>query len=207
VLRCTKVLVIGGRVSTQLPLCCFMKRFALALGFLALGAPAMAGGIEGGVKNSYFTNFNTETVNYGERNIHVDSYSEVTWEGETESHKSFQDFMGKVTGVEGSYDLHESFDFEYDSKADKGHGHGHGHEGRGRGDGSKELEYSASQNLGVDFEDPKVQLTWSEGYTNTWMTAQGYDSVQTNVNIYEEYDGYSESTEHGHEATSFASAF
>jgi len=182
-----------------------MKRFALALGLLAMGAPAMAGGIEGGVKNSYFTNFNSETVNYGERNIDVDSFSLVKWQGETESHKSFVDFMGKVTGAEGSYDVHESFESETSSEGSKP-GWGWGSKDKDDDGGSSE-EYQASQNLSVDFEDPKVQMTWSEGYTNTWMSAQGFDTTKTKVNIYEEYEGYSESTEHGHEATSFASAF
>ena len=62
-------------------------------------------------------------------------------------------------------------------------------------------------NFETAFVDPKVQLTWSEGWTNTSMEAEGYDEVSTEVDIYEEYSGYSESLEHGHEATSFASAF
>ena len=184
-----------------------MKRALAIAAIMALGAPAMAGGIEGGVKNSYFTNFSTETINYGQRDIKVESYSEVTWEGETESHKSFTDFMGKVTGTEGSYDTHEGIEVSKDSCSRCGDkGHGRKNKGRG-GKGGFELDYAASENLSVDFEDPKVQLTWSEGYTNTSMYAEGYDEVSTEVEIYEEYEGYSESLEHGHEATSFASAF
>ena len=182
-----------------------MKRALAIAAIMALGAPAMAGGIEGGVKNSYFTNFSTETINYGERNINVESYSEVSWEGETESHKSFTDFMGKVTGVEGSYDAEERVEVSKDSCKSCG-GHDRKNKGRG-GKGGFELDYAAAENMSVDFEDPKVQMTWSEGYTNTSMYAEGYDEVATEVNIYEEYEGYSENLEHGHEATSFASAF
>ncbi len=209
-LRYTKVLVMGGRVSTQLLLCCFMKRFALALGLMALGAPAMAGGIEGGVKNSYFNNFRTETINFGTRNIEVDSFSEVTWHGQTESHKSFQDFMGQVNGTSGSYDVEESFETATGGgKGNNGNGYGRGKDkddddNYGGGGGQ---ETQASAGLSVEFGDPKVQFTFSEGWTNTSMTANGYDTSSTKVNIYEEYEGYSESSEHGHEATSFASAF
>ena len=196
-----------------------MKRFALALGLLAMGAPAMAGGLEGGVKNSYFTNFNSETVNYGERNIHVESLSEVTWGGKTESHKSFEDFMGKVSGVEGHYEASrywESSEVDYDQSGHDGHEGGKDKDkdkggwrsSYGGGDkGSYTEDLGQFEELNVSFEDPKVQLTWSEGWTNTKMSAEGFDQVATNVNIYEEYEGYSESMEHGHEATSFASAF
>jgi hypothetical protein len=201
-----------------------MKRALIAAGALILGGmPAMAGGLEGGVKNSYFTNFSTETINFGTRDIHVDSYSEVSWQGETESHKSFVDFMGKVTGVEGTYGVHNSseessykegsFNLSKDGyqKPGKGKGHGYGRKGGYEADlhlaGGQESSSSSVENLDVAFEDPKVQMTWSEGWTNTWMTAEGYDETQTNVNIYEEYEGYSENLEHGHEATSFASTF
>ena len=186
-----------------------MKRALIAAGALILGGmPAMAGGIEGGVKNSYFNNFRTETINFGERHIEIDQYNEVSWEGETESHKSFKDFMGKVTGVEGNYSASEGVEVSKDScgrcygtKPGKGKGRD------GKKGGSFEFAYDAGQELNVDFEDPKVQMTWSEGYTNTSMWAEGYDEVSTYITINEEYEGYSEQSEHGHEATSFASAF
>ena len=163
-----------------------MKRILASLATIALVAPgaAMAGGIEGGVKNSYFTNFNTETINFGQRDIQVDSYSEISWEGETESHKSFVDKMGKLTGVEG--------DYSYDS-----------------GDNGCKPCYpdGPSKEFNLSFEDPKAQFTFSEGWTNTYLKAEGYETTDTSVTIYEEYEGYSESTEHGHEATNFASVF
>ncbi len=184
-----------------------MKRFLIAAAVLGLGAPAMAGGIEGGVKNAYFNNFSSETVNYGERHINVDSYSEVSWEGETESHKEFHDFMGKLTGVDGSYENSESSFIEASYDSNSGGGCRRHCHGGGGSDFEIEGGAESAEAFEVSFEDPKVQLTWSNGYTNTSMWAEGYDEVSTEVEIYEEYEGYSETNEHGHEATSFASAF
>ena len=167
-----------------------MKRLLAASSALALvtaAAPAMAGGLSSGVKNAYFNNHSYETITHGTRDITIDTTSDVTWNGSSESYKSFCDTMGSLGGL------------EYSSQAS-----GSVTDGPGRGNNDTETsDYSSSFSI----EDPKFQLTFSSGWTSSSLHASGTDHTTTSAEIHETYNGYSESSEHGHEATSFASSF
>lgn len=164
-----------------------MKSAFIAAALLALGAPAMAGGISGGVRNSYFNNHSVEHITSGHRNIDITRTSDVTWCAESESHKSFTDLTGSLEGVTFSYSETGSFT-------------------DGPGQGANDSS-SGSFNKALLLEDPSFQVTSSSGYTNSYMSAYGTDRTVEQASIRESYYGTNTSNEEGHEATSFASSF
>lgn len=195
-----------------------MKRLAAALAIICLGTPAMAGGLSSGVKNSYFKNSSTEDIVRGTRDITVNMTAYNAYQGYTESCKEFIDTFLSMDGVSGTLDYSVATGFalpegsgeegtQEQTSGPFGNENGHWHYYSADGSGEAIPVSQSVETASLTFEDPKIQYTVSSGYTKSYVAGWGDSTTETHVSIQEEYTGTSTSSEHGHEATSFAGSF